>query len=335
MRIACDIMSGDKHPEELLEGVIQYVANEKVEVVVVGDKTLINKKLAFHPFERTFISVEHSTEIIDMDDDPIIGYKNKKNSSIVKATQLVEKGKVQGLFSPGNTGATLTASLFEIGRIKGVKRPAISALIPTLNGFAILVDAGGNVECKPHFLTQFALMGELFSKLVFKVDNPRVGLLSNGEESKKGTHLVKTVHDHLLKLPLNFIGNIEGYNITDGSVDVIVTDGFTGNVAIKTIEGVAKTLVTMIKKEFTSSIKAKIGALIVKNDFKRVAKVLDSREIGGAPLLGVKGEVIVGHGSADALATYNGLKMVQRMVEIDLSNKIYKSMKENDRTFFF
>lgn len=329
MKIAVDIMSGDNPPELLLEGALFFLSKfSDINLVIIGDKKLINKKLNIHPYERQRIEIVNSSEIIEMEDKPLDAYKKKKKSSIVIGTTLVRQNYIDGFFSPGNTGAVLTSALFDVGRIKGVKRPAIGAFVPNINDYTLLVDAGANTNVKPHFLFQFAIMGYVFVNKFFGKEKPKVGILSNGEEETKGNELTKATYELLKKTDLNFVGNVEGYNILDGSVDVVVCDGFTGNIALKVLEGTGLTLLKMLKTEIKKTFFSKIGGLLIKSGFKRVLKRMDAREYGGAPLLGVDGEIIIGHGNSDDIATYNGIKLVRKMIELDIKDEIHSAIKK-------
>ena len=322
MKIAVDIMSGDNPAEELISGVCRYISKFKDDIILVGDQDRIKKKLLLHPFERKYIEIIHTDQIITMNDSPVDAYKKKSNASVTIAAKLVKEKKVTGFFTPGNTGAALVASLFEIGKIKNISRPAIAAVLPSISGSTILIDAGANVDCKPHFLLEFALMASVFSKHVLKHENPRVGLLSNGEEDEKGNEFTLKVFELLKKEKNNFqfIGNVEGYDLFNGSCDIVVSDGFTGNIALKTAEGVSKVIFKILKDEIQKNFISKVGALILKETFKRLKKRIDVNEYGGAPLLGIDGNVIIGHGSSNAKATYNALRTLRYMDQFQLHN---------------
>ncbi|MCX8059270.1 MAG: phosphate acyltransferase PlsX [Spirochaetes bacterium] len=327
-KIAVDVMSGDRQPEVIIDGCLLYINKTNDDLAIIGDKKKIEKYLNFYPYERKKIEVIQSSEIIKMDDNPLTSYKEKQDSSIVIGTKLLKEKKIAGFFSPGNTGAVVTSCLFEVGRIKGIKRPALAAILPNSRSSTILIDAGANVDCKPYFLFQFAIMGHIFSEKILKKTNPKIGLLSNGEEEQKGNSITKEAYKLLSKSDLNFIGNIEGYNIVDGSVDIVVSDGFFGNIALKSIEGTAKAIMTLLKLKIKESFIATLGGLLIKNSLLEIKEMMDPREYGGAPLLGINGEVIIGHGNSDEIATYNGLRMVKRMSEVGVNNIISKYLKE-------
>ncbi len=330
MKIAVDIMSGDNPAEELISGVCRYISKYKDDIILVGDQNRIKKKLLLHPFERKYIEIFHTDEIISMNDIPVEGYKKKKNASVTIAARLVKEKIATGFFSPGNTGATLVASLFEIGKIKNISRPAIAAVLPNISGSTILIDAGANSDCKPHFLYEFGLMAAIFCKNVLKIENPRIGLLSNGEEDEKGNEFTLKVFNLLKedKGYYQFIGNVEGYDIFNGSCDIVVTDGFTGNIALKTAEGTVKAIFKILKEEIQKNFVSKIGAFILKDTFKKLKKRLDANEYGGAPLLGIDGNVIIGHGSSNAKAIYNALKTLRFMDQFQLHNHLEEALSK-------
>lgn len=328
LKIAIDVMSGDKPPEVIIDGCLLYINKTGDDLIIIGDRKRIDKYLSVYPYERKKIEVIQTSEIIEMNDNPLTAFKEKKDSSIVVGTKLLKEKKVSGFFSPGNTGAVVTSCLFEVGRIKGIKRPALAAILPNARSSTILIDAGANVDCKPFYLLQFALMGHIFSEKVLKKSNPKIGLLSNGEEDSKGNTLTKETFKLLSKSGLNFIGNIEGYNIVDGSVDIVVSDGFYGNIALKSIEGTAKAIMTLIKLKIKENFLSSLGGLLIKNSMIEIKEMMDPREYGGAPLLGINGEVIIGHGNSDEIATYNGLRMVKRMCEVGVNNIISKFINE-------
>lgn len=335
MKIAVDIMSGDNPAEELIDGVCRYISKFKDDIILIGDEKRIRKKLLLHPFEKRYIEIVHTDEIITMNDSPTEGYKKKKNATVTLAAKLVKEKKASGFFSPGNTGAALVASLFEIGKIKNISRPAIAAVLPNLTGSTILIDAGANVDCKPHFLVEFAIMASVFCKQVLKIENPRVGLLSNGEEDEKGNEFTLKVfslikNNDFIKSLFQFIGNVEGYDLFNGSVDIVISDGFTGNIALKTAEGVSKIIFKILKEEIQRSFISKIGAMILKDTFKKLKKRIDANEYGGAPLLGIDGNVIIGHGSSNAKATFNALKTLRYMDQFQLHNHLEQTFKNKN-----
>jgi glycerol-3-phosphate acyltransferase PlsX len=257
-----------------------------------------------------------------MDEKPTVALRKKKDSSARVAADLVHDGTAVGLVSAGNTGAVMAICKMVIGVVPGVDRPALATVLPSLKGHAVLLDVGANVSCKPHHLVQFAVMGHLFSRKIVGVANPRVGLMSVGEEESKGTDLTKVVHKALKELQLNFIGNVEGRDIYNGRADVIVCDGFTGNVALKTSEGLIEAVLKLLRDELSSNLQAKLGALLSQQSFKRLKKRLDYSEYGGAPLLGLKGVSIICHGRSSSNAIKNAIRVAKEFAENQVNAKL-------------
>jgi glycerol-3-phosphate acyltransferase PlsX len=250
-----------------------------------------------------------------MGEHPAQAVKTKKNSSMVVGMQMVRNGDADAFVTMGNTGGALAAALFHLGRIQGIQRPALSAAFPTAKGWVLLLDVGANADCKPEYLLQFALMGSIYAERVMGIRNPRVGLISNGEEETKGSELVQQAHALLKQAPINFIGNVEGRNLPAGSADVFVTDGFTGNVMLKLAEGMGEFIKGMLREEIMRTTAGKLGGLLIKDALSRVSKRTDYQEIGGAPLLGVDGVVIIGHGRSQARAIRSALMRAAEAVE--------------------
>jgi glycerol-3-phosphate acyltransferase PlsX len=261
--------------------------------------------------------VRHASQVIEMHEHPAAAVKAKKDASVVVGMELIRQREADALFTAGHSGGALAAALFRLGRIRGIKRPALSTIFPsqTPQGYCFLLDIGANADCKPEYLLQFAIMGAAYAERVLGVPNPRVAIVSNGEEEGKGNQLVLETVPLLKASPLNFVGNAEGKDISRGLADVIVTDGFTGNVVIKLAQGVSKFLLDTLKEELTSRNVSKVGALLARPSFDSVRSRLDYREYGGAPLLGVDGVVIVGHGRSDATAIRNGIRVAAQAVE--------------------
>ncbi|WP_424244499.1 glycerol-3-phosphate acyltransferase PlsX [Elusimicrobium posterum] len=325
MKIALDASGGDFGVEPNILGAVQAVKDLNCEVILVGQRTVLEEKLRVLAVSTAGITIENAEEIIDMDADPAKECRKKKNSSVVVCADLVKKGQADAFVSPGNSGATMVAALMKMGRIDGVLRPAIGAPIPSLKGFTLLLDAGANTECKPQHLLQFAVMGSIYSEKVFNIKNPVVGLLSIGEEEGKGNNLVKATYPYLKNLDLNFFGNVEGRDINTGEIDVVVTDGFTGNICLKLAEGLAKALFSMIKKEIKKSPVAMMGAVLSKPAFASIKKLTDPDTAGGAPLLGIDGVAIVSHGKSNQTAVFNALKTAKKLVE----SKYVESIREH------
>lgn len=306
MKIALDAMGGDYAPNEILQGGLdalgKYDYIEKL--YLVGQKDSIEAFLkGKNALNHPKIEIVEATEVIEMDEHPANAYRKKKDASITVATRLVKEGTADAVVSAGSTGAQLAAALFGLGRIRGVKRPAIATLIPTRMGGRLLVDAGANTNVDSENLVQFALMGSVYMDKVFGMQNPKVGLVSNGTEETKGSELVQETYPKLKELEsINFIGNIEGRDVPAGTADVFVCDGFTGNVILKTMEGMAKTIMGLLEEEVMKSLKSKIGAVLMKPALRGLKRKMDYAEYGGAPLLGVNGISIVCHGRSKAKA---------------------------------
>jgi glycerol-3-phosphate acyltransferase PlsX len=323
--IAVDVMSGENPPEAIIRGALKAVQELGVSVRLVGDSELIEKYLKKIKFvDGRKVKTEHASEIIGMHEVPTTACKKKKDSSIMVCTRLAGEGKVQGVFSPGNTGASLVASLMNMGRMEGVLRPGLATYVPTLKGWSLLLDAGANLECTPEYLAQFAIMGEVYAKQVQGKKNPSVGILSVGEEKSKGNELTLKTYDLLKDVDFNFIGNIEGYGIYDGDVDVIVCDGFVGNVVVKVTERVFKLTFEFVWQEIGYHLLQRIGFALGYPAIRKLNNKIDPREYGGAPLLGLNGIMVIGHGTSDTIAAYNGVRiadLVSRNKVIELLGK--------------
>lgn len=333
MRIAIDLNGGDKAPVAILEGLqLAYDAGLEAEAVLYGDKNLLERHLMDDKTYRYRAEIVHCDEFIEDRDKPVAAIRKKKNSSMVRAANDLREGRVDAFLSAGNTGALLASATLITGRIKKIKRPALTTIYPTEKGFAILCDVGANASVNARSLADFALMGSLYSKLVLGVDEPRVALLNIGAEETKGTELYQEAHEVLKTLPgIDFAGNLEARDLLKGLVDVVVCDGFTGNIALKLMEGVAASLFAQIKKHIMASKKAKMGALLLKSTFADVKGSLDASNYGGAPLLGIKAPVIKAHGSSNALAFKNALLYAEKYAK---SNLIENLEREVLRTGF-
>ena len=321
--ISVDALGGDHAPGVVLEGVEAALAEDAaLEVILCGPEDVVVPFAEAH--ERCEARV--TTEEISMSEHPANAVRKKKDSSIVVGCRLVKEGQAQGFFSAGSTGACLAAGTLVMGRIKGVARPALATLVPSPRKPVVLCDVGANADCKPEYLVQFAVMASAYAKFVLGIENPRVGLLNIGEEEEKGSQFAQEAHQLLKEQLDNFDGNAEGRDVLGGSFDVIVCDGFTGNVCLKTIEGTAKVLFSELKKVMTSSTKNKIGALLVKDGLKGLAGTIDPDAAGGAPLIGVKGACIVGHGSSNARAVKNGVLAAAHYVRSGVSELIAQTV---------
>lgn len=307
-RIAVDAFGGDFAPEQIVEGALLAAEQDGVSLLLTGDERRLKLLVGGKPGSNR-IEIVHAPDIVHMDDEPVAAVRSKPDSSLVRGAQLVRQGEAQGLVSAGNTGATLAAALFNIGRIKGVERPAISTVMPTATGFCLILDVGANADCRPSQLVQFAQMGAIYAAEVLKVRNPKVGLLNVGSEPGKGNQLAKEAYNLLQDTPVNFIGNVEGRDLPAGHADVVVCDGFVGNIVLKFAEGLSSTLLGMIKEEAQRNFTATAGGLLMKPAFRRVKKRMDPNEVGGAPLLGINGVVIIAHGGSNAKAICNAIRV--------------------------
>ena len=342
MKIVVDAMGGDHAPAVVVDGAVQAARDLGLEIILVGRQEAIQAELRQHDTAGLPLTVHHTSEVIEMDEHPAAAVKAKRDSSMVVGMELIKRGgadvgagptarppRADAFFTAGNSGGALAAALFRLGRIRGIQRPALSTIFPsqTPQGYCFLLDIGANADCKPEYLVQFALMGSVYAERVLGVPNPRVAIVSNGEEEGKGNQLVQETVPLLRASGLHFVGNVEGKDIPWGLADVIVTDGFTGNVIIKLAEGVSRMMMDIIKQELTSRNVSKVGALLAKPAFDQVKRRLDYREYGGAPLLGVDGVVIVGHGRSDALAVRNGIRMAAQAVENGVLEAIKQGIK--------
>jgi phosphate acyltransferase len=314
MKIALDAMGGDRAPEETVKGAIEAVQEYGVEVLLVGQKDALEAELAKHKTSDLPLRVIDAPDIVEMDEEPVKAVRRKPNASMVVAARLA-KSEADAMVTAGNSGAAMAACLFQLGRIEGIERPAFGGVIPTYTGGSLLIDIGANVECRPVHLLQFALMGSVYMQKVYGLPSPRVGLLSNGEEESKGTSLVKEAHALLKQAPINFTGNIESRDVPFGHVDVIVTDGFTGNAILKMGEGVVYMMLKMIKDELTKDFLTKLAAAPLRPSFDHVRARLDVAEYGGAPILGVNGVGVIAHGRSDAKAIKNAIHAAKQAVE--------------------
>ncbi len=315
MRIVLDAMGGDHAPPVAVEGGVWAAREYGIEVILVGREEDVQQELAKYDTSGLSLPIIHASQVIEMEEHPAAAVKAKKDSSMVVGIDLVKRGEAGAFVTMGHSGGALAAALLRLGRIRGIKRPALSTIYPTESGFCVLLDVGATTECKPQYLLQFAYMGAAYAERVLGIANPRVGIVSNGEEETKGSILVQEAHQLLKKSGLNFIGNVEGKDIPMGMADVVVTDGFTGNVIAKLSEGLASSLLGIIRDEIKKRPLATVGALLSKPAFDQVKKRLDYAEFGGAPLLGVDGVVIVGHGRSNARAVKNAVRVAKRAVE--------------------
>ncbi|WP_035246008.1 phosphate acyltransferase PlsX [Desulfogranum mediterraneum] len=329
MRIALDAMGGDRGSEMLIRGAIAAVEEQSdIEVVLVGPEPLLRDTLTAVGGRggawSDRLTIEHAPEVVGMDESPVDAVRKKKLSSVMVAFDLVKNGRADAVVSAGNSGATLAAGVRKLGRLRGVSRPGIASFFPTLKKPVMLMDIGANVDCRPQHLCQFAVMASSCSSLLLTIDRPRVGLLSIGEESGKGNALVKETYDLLRESSLNFVGNVEGRDVYKGDVDVIVCDGFVGNISLKISEGLADAAMQMLKKEIMKTWRAKLGYLLIRKAISGFKKQVDYAEYGGAPLLGINGTGIICHGTSNATAIRNAIEVASDMVR----NKVNKVIVE-------
>ncbi len=334
MRIVVDAMGGDHAPAIVVDGAVQAARDLGLEIVLVGQRPAMEAELAKHDWAGLPLTLRHASGVIAMDEhNPAAAVKAQRDSSMVVGMEIVKAHEGDAFVTAGHSGAALAAALFRLGRIRGIRRPALSTIFPsqTPQGHCFILDIGANVECKPEYLLQFAMMGSVYAERVLDVPYPRVAIVSNGEEEGKGNQLVQDTVPLLKASTLNFVGNAEGKDIPRGIADVVVTDGFTGNVIIKLSEGVSKLLMEIIKEEITSSNVSKVGGLLARPAFDAVRRRLDYREYGGAPLLGIDGVVIVGHGRSDAWAMRNAIRMAAQTVENGILDAIKQGLEQYRR----
>lgn len=315
-------MGGDRGPDEIVAGAVEAARDEGVQVTLVGPPDAIEAALRAHGGRPDGLEIVEATETIANDESAIAAVRGKKESSLVRGIELVRQGLAGGFVSPGHSGAVVAASLFGLGRIRDIDRPALATLIPTFKGHCLLLDVGATPECRPGYLLQFAVMGATYLELVLDRPHPRIGLLSNGEEETKGTLLVKEAHALLRGSGLNFVGNVEGKDFPHAKVDVIVTDGFTGNVTLKSLEGAAEFMFGAVREEAVRDLRGKLGGMLLRPAFRRVARRASYDEYGGAPLLGVAGVVAIAHGRSNARAIRNALRVARQAASIRLTERI-------------
>lgn len=322
MKIVVDGMGGDNAPYSTVEGVVNAIKEFNINIIITGDKNILEENFNKYDFDKSKLEIVHSSEIILNEDKPVKAIRAKKDSSMVVALNMVKDGKADAIVSAGNTGALLAGGLFILGRVNKLDRPALCSFMPTKDGMSVLLDAGANSDCKPRNLLEFAVMGEVYSSKILNIDKPKVAIVNIGEEEGKGNELSKKSYELLKSSDVNFIGNIEARNIPFGYTDVIVCDGFTGNVILKLAEGVVMSVFSILKETFLSSAKTKIGAFLLKNDLIKLKKNLDYTEYGGAPLLGVNGALIKAHGSSNGKALKNAIKQSIQFVDGNVLNEI-------------
>jgi glycerol-3-phosphate acyltransferase PlsX len=326
MRIAVDAMGGDHAPHFIIEGAVRAAKTFSHEIILVGDPEAIHRELKRLNAEQLPIRIEASEGIVSMDDSPAQGCRQKPKSSIMVATKLVSLGQADAVVSAGNSGASMAAALWHLHRLPGVLRPSITTVLPTITGTCVLTDAGANVDCKPKNLLQFAIMGSHYAKTIFNIPNPRVGILSIGEEPSKGNELTLAAAELLRQNIPNFIGNVEGKDVPRGMADVVVCDGFVGNVVLKVGEGMIEVVISMIKQGILSDPIARLGGFFLRSALRGLHKKLDYAEYGGAPLLGVNGISIVCHGKSNPKAIFNAIRVAGELGEKQINEKIREEL---------
>ena len=321
-------MGGDNAPAHEIAGAIMAARQWQIPVVLVGQTELVEKELTNHDIKGLDVRVQHASEVVGMHDSASDAVRKKKDSSIRVAFELVKQGVADAVVSTGNSGATMAAGMFVLKRIPGIDRPAIATVVPNLKDQTLVLDVGGNVDCKPLHLVQFALMGSVYTSEMHAKRAPRVGLLSNGEEASKGNDLTRDASRALKQTTLNYIGYTEGRDIYSGHVDVVVCDGFVGNVVLKVSEGLAEAMGSMLRKELSSRLLSKLGYLLVKPSLKAFRKKVDYAEYGGAPLLGVQGTAMICHGSSSPRAIMNAIKMARDSETHQINRKLIERLEE-------
>lgn len=327
MKIAVDAMGGDFGPAVVVEGAVAACREFGLSSVLVGDRAAVEREIVRLKAQDLPVSVRHATQVVGMGESPSQALRRKRDSSLRVAAELVKEGECSALISAGNTGAAMAIGMFVLGVLPGVDRPAIAAAMPSLSGYTILIDAGANVDPKPRHLFQWAVMGHVYSRDIIGKDNPRVGLLSVGEEEGKGNELTKEAFEELRGSSLNFVGNVEGRDIFNGRCDVVVTDGFTGNVCLKVAESLAEMLTAMIREELGRDVLSIAGAALSKRAFMRIKKRVDYTEMGGAPLLGINGASIICHGASPVKAIKNAVRVAAEWVRNDVNEHIKTALE--------
>lgn len=332
VNVAVDAMGGDNAPAEIVKGAVEAINEDKrVKVFLVGRESVIREELRQHTYDASQLEIVHAEEVIETAEPPVMAIRKKKDSSIVKSMYMVKDGVCDAFVSAGSTGAVLVGGQVIVGRIKGVERPPLAPLIPTENGVCLLLDCGANVDARPSHLLQFAKMGSIYMESVIGIKNPRVGIVNIGAEEEKGNALVKETYPLLKNCPgINFIGSVEARDIPAGAADVVVCEAFVGNVILKLYEGVGATLIKKVKSGMMTSLRSKLGALLVKPALKKTLKTFDTEEYGGAPLLGLNGLVVKTHGSSKAVEIKNSILQCIAFKEQKINEKIKeKIMLEN------
>ncbi len=331
IRVAVDAMGGDHGPEVIVEGVVEALRDAPGQVILVGDGSRVSDALKKIGAPSDGIDIVHASDVVAMGAHPVEAVKRQKDSSIVVACRLVKEGRADAVVSAGSTGAAMASSLLQWGRIKGIERPAIGTVLPSLSGRCLLLDAGAQVDCRPKHLTQFAVMGSIYAERVLGIERPRVGLLNIGEEETKGNDLVLSTYARLKEVEnLNFIGNVEGRDVLPGRVDVAVCDGFVGNIVLKFAEGMASATFDLLRESIHYDVRSRLGGMLLRPSLKRLWKRMDYAEYGGAPLLGVRGVSIISHGSSSAKAIRNAVRVAREAVAGQIVQEIEAQIMQTE-----
>ena len=329
IKISIDAMGGDYAPATTVEGAVLAAQEFNIPSILVGDEPRLREELLKYDYASLPIEIKHAPEVITMDESPLNIIRKKKDCSLRIAFDLIKNGDAQAVITAGNSGAALTASLFVLDRLNGIDRPAIATIMPTLKGSVIVVDSGANNICKPFNLVQFAVMASAYGNCLLNFQNPRIGVLSNGEEDSKGTKLTRETNALLKESSFNYVGYVEGKDIFKGGVDIVVCDGFVGNILLKVTEGLAESIIPALTSEIQKSLSSQLGYILAKKSFKNFKKWFDYSNYGGAPLLGVNGGVIIGHGRSSAKAIKNAVRTAYGFVEKRVTEYLEENLKEN------
>ncbi|MFW9604397.1 MAG: phosphate acyltransferase PlsX [Trichlorobacter sp.] len=329
MRVAIDAMGGDNAPAIEVEGAVAAAREFGIPILLVGDQARLADELSNHATSGLDITIKHASEVVGMHDSASDAVRKKRDSSVRVAFEAVKEGEACAAVSAGNSGATMAAGMFVLKRIAGIERPAIAQVFPTLKGLTLVLDVGGNVDCKPSHLVQFAIMGQVYAKHALGMSNPQIGLLSNGEEDSKGNDLTRETNGILRQTSLNYAGYVEGRDIFKGTVEVVVCDGFVGNIVLKTSEGLAEAISTMLKNEIMKDPIAKLGYLFMKGAFGRFKKTVDYAEYGGAPLIGINGVGMICHGGSNVKAIKNAIRFAHEYAASGVTQRIADKLSEN------
>lgn len=327
MTIILDAMGSDNYPIPEIEGSILAVQQLGVDIILVGNTEIITKHLPPN-FNSNKIQIIDAPDVLEMTDKPVEATRRKPNNSMAVGLRLLKEGKGQAFVTAGNTGGALFNAISILKRMQGVQRPALTAVFPTRKGRCVVLDIGANADCRPDFFVQFGIIGSIFAEKVLNITNPRVAMLSNGEEEGKGNQLIKESKDLMKKADFNFIGNVEPKEVFAGETDVVVCDGFTGNVFLKTSEAIGKMMTDIIKEDIKSGLITTLGGLLVKPAFNRIKKMMDPSQVGAGRLLGVNGLVFIGHGRSNSVAIFNGIKAAQHDVELNLIDEIQAAIEK-------